>query len=209
MADRYKLFGTPMILALMAGRKTQTRRLDAPAIEETGTGAIHVHDRFGGIFAPSMKDALDLAVDYLPMAVGDRVCVREAWRTSNRHDATPPRDLEPCTLVHYEADGMSTGSLAALDAMTGRLRASMHMPRWASRLTLVVTDVRVERLQDISEEDAEAEGFPRVADDLPAGRIKDWYRDLWEAINGAGSWAANPFVAAYTFDIHKKNIDQL
>jgi len=95
------------------------------------------------------------------------------------------------------------------------------MPRWASRLTLHVTDVRVQRLQDISEVDAVAEG---VAPFLTSGAYVspentgngqrvgysayDLYRDLWDSINGAGSWEANPWVAAYTFTVEHANIDQ-
>nr|WP_018009330.1 hypothetical protein [Sinorhizobium medicae] len=91
------------------------------------------------------------------------------------------------------------------------------MPPWASRLTLIVTDVSVERLQDISEADAIAEGIERSKDFpdrfmTPAG---DYavpivaYQRLWESINGPGSWEANPWVAAYTFTVIKQNIDQI
>ncbi len=67
------------------------------------------------------------------------------------------------------------------------------MPRWASRITLEVTGVRVERLKDISEEDAMAEGWPR--DSFP----RPWFVHLWESINGAGSWDANPWVWVVEF----------
>ena len=94
------------------------------------------------------------------------------------------------------------------------------MPRWASRLTLTVTDVRVERLQDISEADAIAEGCAPLSH--PMGRAdllwheigpdqwqapSRWYRTLWDSINGAGAWADNPWVVAVSFDVREGNID--
>ncbi|MCA1490130.1 hypothetical protein I6F11_04250 [Ensifer sp. NBAIM29] len=108
----------------------------------------------------------------------------------------------------------------------GKRVPAVHMPRWASRMTLIVTDVRVERLQDISEADAIAEGIERhhsgwmpystafyEADGVtPANYHQDpreSYRSLWNKINGFGAWEANPWVAAYTFDVIKKNIDQV
>jgi hypothetical protein len=101
----------------------------------------------------------------------------------------------------------------------------LFMPRWASRLTLTVTDVRVERLKDITNEDCIAEGVPvhpnanapRVGLTQDAfarehGLISHYgaaYRRIWEEINGKGSWDANPWVIAYTFIVHGGNIDQI
>tara|TARA_R100000789_G_scaffold64101_1_gene60697 strand:- start:123 stop:680 length:558 start_codon:yes stop_codon:yes gene_type:complete len=109
-----------------------------------------------------------------------------------------------------------------------RLRPSIHMPRWASRLTLTVTDVRVQRLQDISEEDAWAEGckrgdpwdnglgyFPAEEPD-PSGighvgwdYAKEWFEDLWNSLHGPDAWGANPWVYAVSFDVQRGNIDTL
>ena len=91
------------------------------------------------------------------------------------------------------------------------------MPRWASRLTLTVTDVRVQRLQDISEADAQAEGLVEVYEGWAtdsAGRhwgptARDSYRILWNDLHGPEAWAANPWVAALTFETHRHNIDQI
>jgi hypothetical protein len=91
------------------------------------------------------------------------------------------------------------------------------MPRWASRLALTVTEVRVERLQDISEADAIAEGCRQYASSTKLSRPfnPDWkgiyregYAELWNAINGAGSWESNPWIVAYTFTVQNSNIDQ-
>jgi hypothetical protein len=92
----------------------------------------------------------------------------------------------------------------------------MHLPRWGSRLTLFVTAVRIQRLQDISEEDAQAEGWPPVAERASSGlaEIRDaypigWYAHLWNTINGAGAWEKNPWVAAYSFRPILENIDAI
>ncbi|CAM5194425.1 ASCH domain-containing protein OS=Bosea thiooxidans OX=53254 GN=SAMN05660750_03292 PE=4 SV=1 [Bosea thiooxidans] len=191
------LFSAPMVRALLAGTKTQTRRVFVPPAPYAPTDDISVGVAVGSI-APKIK-------------VGDRLWVREAWRTTGcdgRSDYLPPRDLQPHP-AWYEANGT-----APAGELVGKLRPSMFMPRWASRLTLTVTDARVQRLQDISEEDAEAEGYPSKEQRATSGvaEIRDaypiaWYSWLWEQINGVGSWEANPWVAAYSFTVERRNID--
>lgn len=107
-----------------------------------------------------------------------------------------------------------------------RARPSIHMPRWASRITLTVTDVRVQRLQNISEADAWAEGckpgelndrgepFPAEEPHPKCGWVgwdcaRDWYADLWDSLHGPDAWETNPWVAAYTFTVQSGNIDSL
>lgn len=97
----------------------------------------------------------------------------------------------------------------------------IHMPRWASRLTLELTEVRVERLQDISETDAVAEGCDhngpcdharQSCEDIGcfgSNSYRGGYYDLWNSINGDGSWAANPWVWCLSFRVHKQNVDSL
>lgn len=146
------------------------------------------------------------------IAVGDRLYVREHWRTEARWDAVAPRDL-PETAPIYPQTEPEPGC-------AGRFRQAMHMPKWASRITLIVTDVRVERLQNCSEDDAIAEGIERVGNwcrlyDRPG----DWpgcydspvrsYASLWDSINGPGAWAANPWVVAYTFKPILGHIEQV
>ncbi|QRY69221.1 hypothetical protein JVX98_13450 [Ensifer sp. PDNC004] len=189
MNDRPILFSAPMVQALLAGRKTQTRRKVTPHIEVDHIGHLH----------SSIK---------LRISVGDRLYVREHWRTTYGLDWTVedlgrplrPVEFDPKTTpIEYLADGENE--------LGGKDRRAMHMPRWASRLTLTVTDVRVERLQSISEADALAEGLAGV--ELDGMDPRGWYRNLWESINGPGSWEANPWVAAYTFRVIKQNIDQI
>lgn len=92
----------------------------------------------------------------------------------------------------------------------GRRRSAIHMPRWASRLTLSVTDARVQRVQDISEADAIAEGCPcRTPEELAGMDARGWFRDLWDSLNTKRGydWDANPWVAAVTFSVQQRNID--
>ncbi len=194
MADIPMLFKAPMVVALLAGTKTQTRRLaGVPAIEQGERGLWHIHNRSGGAFTQYEGDVGVVAADFLPIQPGDRIWVRETWRVSKALDGIAPRDLDRTTMPEWLASDP--------DLYDGRIRASMHLPRWASRLTLIVTDVRVQRLQDISEEDARAEGAyvaprsGRVADDYVTMAIagswfasgRGWYADLWDRINGTGS----------------------
>ena len=109
--------------------------------------------------------------------------------------------VQPETL-RYRADGEYQNERG-----TWRWRPSIHMPRWASRITLEITDVRVERLQDISEADAVAEGCKPIRPELVLdglivrlGRSAvEEFRLVWEQIHGGGSWEKNPFVWVVTF----------
>jgi len=100
-----------------------------------------------------------------------------------------------------------------------KIRPSIHMPRWASRITLTVTDVRVQRLQDCSEADAKAEGIIGAGliwglgveppDPARAASPVEAYARLWDIINGPEAWDANPWVVALTFAVHLCNIDKM
>lgn len=207
--ERPILFSAPMVRALLDGRKTQTRRVLGQFDvfrRDDGTEApvscLHIE----GEPLPRVTIGNVVTLKKLKAALGDRLWVREAWRVSSDHDGLAPRDIPPGDSVEYAADPEKV--------VTGKLRPSMFMPRWASRLTLTVTDVRVQRLQEISEEDAEAEGYPSKEQRATSGvaEIRDaypiaWYSWLWEQINGVGSWEANPWVAAYSFTVERRNID--
>ncbi|QND32131.1 hypothetical protein HB772_07370 [Sinorhizobium meliloti] len=208
MADRPILFSAPMVRALLAGRKTQTRRLckDQPP---PGVAIIRKTIRpFGGepYHAFERRTKFGNFGGEVPVKIsrGDRLWVRETWQGLSFGDYQPTKS-SLCE-VRYAA----TDPCADLDGKARGYpwRPSIFMPRWASRLTVIVTDVRVERLQDISIADALAEGWPGAveANKMPATK---WYRHLWDEINGAGAWEANPWVAAYTFTVIKQNIDQI
>lgn len=113
---------------------------------------------------------------------------------------TPEASEEWSELYHYRGRGKDG---------IGNTIPSIHMPRWASRLTLTVTDVRVQRLQEISEEDAQAEGVPPF---VWVGRHLDAphrynFQLLWDELHGPGSWDADPHVVALTFAVERRNID--
>lgn len=219
MADRPIPFSAPMVRALLDGRKTQTRRVLRPRPEFLGGyGEEADYEEWGWID----EDGAPMSVlDVAPNGYvrGDRLLVREAWRAWVDFDELPPRDIPPGADVQYLADD-------PLSPWTSRYRHARFMPRWASRLTLTVTDVRVERLRDISEEDALAEGVERLAGSkgpnhftreitgkwrgsFNAPTAKEVFADLWNNINGPDSWDANPWVAAISFDVRRGNIDEV
>lgn len=196
--ERPILFSGPMIRALLAGTKTQTRRVVKPT-----SGPHNIEQVI------STPDSLAAFVRHrCPYGkTGDRMWVREAWKVSahqhgydNGTQESGSIDFEEgVAVVQYRSDG-ALKTFDDLDAADdeqasraiAKWRPSIHMPRWASRILLEIVSVRVERLQDISDEDAVAEGMP--IDDA-------WYdyMRLWERLNGASSWAANPWVWVVEF----------
>ena len=189
-----------MALASLDGSKTQTRRIVELKPHH------QITEREDGSLWPWMYDSERDADHWLPCRYGqpgDTLWVREAWRAPLSYELTKPSDIPPGTPLNYEADG--GGNLPRFNA--GKLRPSMFMPRWASRITLEITGVRVERLQDISDADCIAEGiglnpsaegvtltFPPGASACKAG-----YQALWEHLNGPESWEANPWVWVISF----------
>lgn len=150
-------------------------------------------------------------------APSDRLWVRETWAVGNIYDGMPPSDINP-----DGKPGWCGIRYAATDARNGiKDRSSRFMPRWASRITLIVKDARVERLQDISEANAISEGVIQREDGLFAviderrgltGATPDAvsaFAMLWDAINGPGAWEANPWVTVTSFKPHLQNIDLL
>ena len=122
---------------------------------------------------------------------GDRLYVRETWSAPHAYDHLPPRLIPKDARIHYAATEDRGGLL---------WRPSIHMPRWASRIILEVTGVRVERLHACNEVDAIAEGAPWAACGAPqGGSHKAGFAQLWEQINGDGSWEANPWLWVIEF----------
>ena len=235
MTDRPIIFSAPMVRALLDGRKTQTRRIvkdvppqPAPNCHPSHTPrhpAPYLDSYCGqpktaanprGMSTEWMWWQVDDRCGYpsfkVKFAPGDRLWARESWM---------PRGLglsiSNVMQPRYRADAGEDRP-----EWRGLWKSPIHMPRRASRLTLTVTDVRVQRLQDISEEDAAAEGAYRGK---ASGRFatneacmhfgdwnataRGWYRGLWDQINGEGAWARNPWIAAYTFTVERRNIDEV
>lgn len=206
MTDRPILMAGPLVVASLEDRKTNTRRVVGPANsvlaagraqwDQMDTASARVLQYSSTeqrllAFDRNTAEEVQIACRWRP---GDLLWVREAWCVDGTWDRTPPSqipvtDRDPLP-VAYRADGENEPTLR------GRWRIGMHMPRWASRLTLVVESVRVERVQEISEADAEREGVTPFQD----GRwyaYRDAFAVLWDQINGKRpgcSWADNPWV---------------
>lgn len=212
VTDRPILFSGPMIRAILDGQKTQTRRVvknqpaDAEGCEGQVAGPVCLDmepwTHFFRWLLPSGISAGFLCPYGQP---GDRLWVRETWGLHGRGDYTwwcrdsikgrTADDLLCSYELAYAADATSEYD---------HWRPSIHMPRWASRLTLEVTSVRVERLQDITEDDARAEGAAaepsEALADSPVGlSAREAFADLWSSINGSESWASNPWVWVVNF----------
>jgi hypothetical protein len=226
------LFSGPMVRAILEGRKTVTRRVlkSQPHWENipesagwrlcTGCKTTKAATPFMEATVPTSYGATQiLALTRVPCRVGDRLWVREAWRTDQCFDEMKPSELDRATPIRMEADGAWINPYDVQQDLEGRYRPPMFMPRWASRITLEVTGVTVERLQDITEEQAVAEGViphvrggwhwhkhnPRDLDDwhqFGFTTLQFAYRDLWRRINAKRpgcTWDDNPWVAAISF----------
>lgn len=192
MKIRPILFSTEMVHALLAGRKTQTRRIVKPQ-------------------PPAPECSYSALLKKCPYGQpGDLLWVRETWAWDGQTSFT---DLQAIGNFWYKAD--DTGYSPA------KWKPSIFMPKEAARIFLRITDVRVERLQDISEEDAKAEGaqpsshrcggfgYYEAGGDVHECECQGFienspaiegYKWLWESINGAGSWGANPWVWVISFE---------
>lgn len=211
MSEHPILFNGPMVKAILDGRKTQTRRVvKLPHNNPLGTWE---PTAFSGRDAHGREHAEQVAIwhtrtgDSLacPLGIpGDRLWVRETWRPTVVHgcamNVCDCGDVE----VRYSADGGSkffrdedipqdwTMPAAAARGFV----PSIHMPRWACRLVLEITEVRVQRLQDISEADACAEGLGSpITRDCKVPK----FADLWRAVYGPTAWSVNPWVWAVSF----------
>lgn len=231
MTDRPILFSAPMGQAILreiaapGTGKTQTRRLLKPQPPHSITRLIgpatyhpvEVDRRGDEVPGRPVWGIYDEGGEYgarIGFKPGQRLWVREAWRVWWEYNDCPPSQIPTGASIQYMAD-------EPLSPWDTRGRASMHMPRWASRITLIVTDVRVQRLQDISEEDAIAEGIEWRegcwgtwnADGTMrcggSGDPREAFRCLWININGPESWQANPWIAAIAFRPILANIDQV
>lgn len=221
--DRPIIFSAPMIRAIRreiaapGTGKTQTRRILTKlagfgAVSEFGPSDTRGYDWHFRDRRKLWNDLRDAEMrKCLPYAVGDRLWVRESLAL-----------MEDCGIqwATYAADGawVKSGIVRVDPRKIGcKARPSIHMPRWASRLTLLVTDVRVERLQSIKGADTIAEGVEcetctamgrSACQHLGCFESRNLFRDLWNSINGADAWDANPWVVAVSFQPFETNIDR-
>lgn len=201
------LFSGPMVRAILDGRKTQTRRIVKP---QPPDHAIEVFDWRAPHIAESLKasdgcyyndmDGLHYLTKCPYGAPGDRLWVRESWREWPNPEGRKLGD-DPC-MYRASSDPNSLW----------KWKPSIHMPRKASRITLEITGVRVERLNEITNNEALAEGAGTLpnpcgyADTSHFACCKDYphkpverFQKLWESINGPDSWSANPWVWVIEF----------
>lgn len=221
MGERPILFSAPMVRALLSGEKTQTRRIAKPQpahscryeMNGAGTHALHLA---GPSDAPVCVPVRATSADHrlaCPYEAGQSLWVRETWCPGDPWVDTSGYDHDPPSTIRYRADDgairyPNTSDAHAIStkgwSAPTRWRPAIHMPRWASRITLEVTGVRVERLQAITEADARAEGVDAVSiADVPRrGTLhhRDDFAQLWDRINGKrAAWASNPWVWVVSF----------
>ena len=202
--ERPILFSGPMVRAILEGKKTQTRRVVKRQCDMEFDPA---DPHFGPYWLSYATEAEgeDAKVRCPYGEPGDSLWVRETWAVPHEYDAMAPSEIGASAPWHYAA----TEDLGGL-----RKRQSIFLPRRGSRITLEITGVRVERLQQISEADATAEGIAELS--LQDGEHGAWWSAapdrrlhsrtprgaffrLWRSIHGKGSWDANPWVWVVEF----------
>ncbi|MCM6305653.1 hypothetical protein M4D13_24220 [Klebsiella pneumoniae] len=225
MTERGMIFNAEMVRAILDGRKTQTRR----PIKWKQTRFTEIGEREDGSKWPWSEDAEHACDLWHPCpfgAVGDRIWVREAYRFPASLDDVSPTGVgemavatgyrKPWAPTFYEFTGTFSDGWKGFEtppkvSNAGKLRPSIHMPRWASRILLEITDVRVERLNAISEDDARAEGIIdggclNCGEPEPCGCANpepdatDAFAYLWQSIYGQENWNANPWVWVISFE---------
>lgn len=210
MKERPIIMTAESVRAILAGRKTQTRRVVKPQPECGSWSAPVWYPDYPGLCKRARAYACEqhmrrgLAEDFTPYPVGSLMWVREAWRVGIEDDDLPAREVEPVS-VWYAADGyfrvlddrLPSGPMTIEDGGLGRPRSPIHMPRWSSRIMLEVVSVRAERLQEINEADAVAEGY---GDDVDAAVAN--YAAAWDRINGKRpgcAWDDDPWIWCIAF----------
>lgn len=196
MKQRPILFSTPMVQAILAGRKTQTRRVikEQPKHnQEYGQGTTKTGGRHWvfGVTGSSIVDVIKCPYGQ----PGDVLWVRETW-FNNAGFGAP--------VYVYRADGEFSDQFHRYSTYKWlrdqcKWKPSIFMPKDAARVWLRITNVRVERLQDINRKEAILEGFP-FPNKLDGQDPKKWFSDIWQSINGTDSWNANPWVWVVEFE---------
>ncbi|HDU5644732.1 TPA: morphogenetic protein [Klebsiella pneumoniae subsp. pneumoniae] len=192
MKERGMIFNSEMVRAILDGRKTQTRR---PV-------KFPVHDKNLGCELAGNELAGELSAgNYLNSAFGkpgDRIWVRETFCPVDDTQYGGEKWVDYRATPKFEASHPAGWDCAPNDAEALKWRPSIHMPRWASRILLEITDVRVERLKSISDGDAIREGCS-TADMKSGDCVADVFARLWASIYGSDSWNANPWVWVIEF----------
>jgi hypothetical protein len=205
--ERPILMSAPMVRAILAGQKTQTRRIVKPQPRscdhslwpDAPKSGPWMRDDIGEFYCGTCGNGVEVAGTKSGVRglrcphgqPGDRLWVRETWAWPGEEQFIYRADPWAAELVEKWKTDPNYPQVS--------WKPSIHMPRRASRITLEVTGVRVERLQDISEEDARAEGCAEWQSTSMLCLATDAFKTLWTKINGAESWAANPYVWCVSF----------
>lgn len=215
MTTRPIIFSGPMVLAILDGRKTQTRRIIVPKHGGVITGPASdggAIEAFGG---GAWHEASRMEVRRCPHQPGDKLWVREKFRIGTERIG----DDEYAQLIYCADDEPIEIDGSEIDMgrlKLGKTYPSIHMPKWAARIWLEITEVRVERVQDISEEDAKAEGLiydgawwlggihPVKKTPLCWPYARYAFAALWDSIHGKDAWDRNDWVFAYSFERTEK-----
>lgn len=199
MKERPILLNAEMVRAVLDGRKTQTRRMLTPRQLKMIDAAASIGECYPLESGHQHENSQSYYREWCPFgAVGDRLWVRETfngfWLDDDVIQEIKDGISKASELCSYRAD-YPDGS-EAFEGWT----PSIHMPRWASRITLEITGVRVERLRDLSEDDAKSEGVtPPSGGVLPGWEHRINFRELWMSIYGTDNWEANPWVWVIEF----------
>lgn len=203
MSERPILFNTEMVHAILEEKKTQTRRVCKLQPHEAAEMTWWPDGK--GTDTGTAGGAPGCYLKLCPFGqVGAHLWVRETWQHSNHPYG--PLDIS-CDIFYREEYFDDPHGMDGEKSPEGKYRfwkPSIHMPRWASRIMLEITDVRVERLKDISEEEAYWEGCdhaPGVGLMEPRQCYRRGFMTLWESINGTGSWDVNPWVWVIKFKV--------
>jgi len=200
MKEHPILFSTDMVKAILEGRKTMTRRVIKPQPTDAG---LEFATACEGEFSAWQDDGLNLdehSEDGGPCQricpygqVGDRLWVRETFVLTNYQTPVYRADFK-------DVNGYYWSSIAS-DPKDVKWKPSIYMPRWASRINLEITEIRVERVQEISEEGAKAEGIEALKPSMCCYTNRYCFEVLWESINAKRgySWEANPWVWCISF----------
>lgn len=205
-----------MVQAILEGRKTQTRRVVNPQPTYSENCGFNWKGYVYGIGSDYAETVSNFTNSNCPFGkVGERLWVRETWHVEPGVTGWSMDDNEPCIgWIEYKAGGSKEVVAPNFDAVQrcfpkGEVdwdflpydwRPSIFMPRWACRLILEITKIRVERLNDISEADCVKEG---IGSALLRDCKRPKFMQLWESINGAGSWNENPWVWVVEFKVLK------
>lgn len=213
MKEHPIIFSTDMVKAILDGRKTMTRRVIKPQpIKDAsylGGWAYKTKRQTTSLLSINEHRYLDVGCPY--GQVSDRLWVRETWAAEKRYDHLKPSEIPDTAKIYYVDKLIHLAGGYSLFVELGKVRSSMFMCRWMSRITLEITELRVERLQEIKAEEVVREGcqltgeiFLSPQEECPV--LIDKFRRLWDSLNAQRGydWEVNPWCWCISFKVVDK-----